>query len=370
MRGEGSLSGIFSSGRYMRIFIVLSFLFIFAVGIFVSNIFFVNQKLSAYDGLSQSHTKCFELRPRSKYLECMRLTLEKTVKQNSALDLVLAGGKIDKIRNVSFDREINCHVMMHGVGRALSEYKKDFGEVVSSCQPLCGAGCYHGIMEGKYKVQQDIGSIMNSACEGLYQKGDLLANNCFHGLGHAIAIKNWDLDKSLRDCELVSINGQKECGAGVFMELFSRSEAQLMPLPVDVPSWCNSFERIYSQSCWIFAANVRGEKNSFLEAMGIDTSLPENEPIYNCSKSPEDFKKECFKMLGYTLYDAKNKDGKEIVKICEGLGGVNAEMCIAGVIERDLEEAKFQAGIGACNYIYGNKLREFCVGKYKNPVIN
>lgn len=364
------MKGIFSLGRNMRVFILFGFLFIFALGIFVSNIFFADQKISAYDGLSQSHMKCFELRPRSKYLECMRITLEKTVRQNSAADMVLAGGKIDKIRNVSFDREINCHVMMHGVGRAMSEYKKDFGEVVSACQPLCGAGCYHGIMEGKYKVQQDIADTMNIACEGLIQKGNLLAKNCFHGLGHAIAIKNWDLDKSLKDCEMVSINGQKECGAGVFMELFSRSEDQLMPLPMDVPSWCNSFEKIYSESCWIFAANVRGVENTFLESIGIDTSIPENEPIYNCSKSPEDFKKECFKMLGYSLYDAKNKVGKDIVKVCESLGGISAEMCIEGVVERDLEEQKFQTGIGACDYIFNMQLKEFCLGKYKNPIIN
>ena len=361
---------IFNLKKNMRFFFIFGFVIIFVVGVLVSNIFLADQKISAYDGLSQSHTKCFEFRPRSKYLECMRVTLEKTIRQNSAVDMVLAGGKIDKVRNVSFDREINCHVMMHSVGRALSEYKKDFGEVVSSCQPLCGAGCYHGIMEGKYKVQQDIADTMNTACEGLFQKGDLLANNCFHGLGHAIAIKNWDLDKSLKDCEIESVNGRKECGAGVFMELFSRSEAQLMPLPADVPGWCNGFEKIYSESCWIFAANIRGEKNMFLESLGIDTSIPENEPIYNCSKSPEDFKKECFKMLGYTLYDAKNKVGKEIVKVCESLGGVSSEMCISGVVERDLEEIKFQAGIGACDYIYGNKLREFCVDKYKNPVIN
>lgn len=56
---------------------------------------------------------------------------------------------------------------------------------------------------------------------------------------------------------------------------------------MDVPSWCNSFEKIYSESCWIFAANVRGVENTFLESIGIDTSLPENEPIYNCSKSQE-----------------------------------------------------------------------------------
>jgi len=370
MIGDKSLKEIFSFRSNMRLFFIFGFLSIFVFGVLVSNIFFVQQKVSAYDGLSQSHMKCFELRPRSKYLECMRVTLEKTVKQNSAVELVLAGSKIDKTRHVSFDREINCHVMMHGVGRAMSEYKQDFGEVVSACQPLCGAGCYHGIMEGRYKVQQDIADTMNTACDGLFKKGDLLANNCFHGLGHAIAIKNWDLDKSLDDCEIVSDNGQKECGAGVFMELFSRSEDQLMPLPYDVPSWCNGFKKVYSQSCWIFAANIRGVENPFLESIGIDTSISENEPIYNCSKSPEDFKKECFKMLGYTLYDAKNKDGVAIVKVCEGLGGVNAEMCIAGVVERDLEETKFQAGVGACDYIIGGKLKEFCFNKYKNPVIN
>lgn len=40
-------------------------------------------------------------------------------------------------------------------------------------------------------------------------------------------------------------------------------------------------------------------------------------------------------MLQNMVSDAKNKVGKDIVKVCESLGGISAEMCIAGVVERD-----------------------------------
>lgn len=357
--------------KNIRVSVVIIFLLLFVFGIVFSRQITMEKDVSAYEGLSKVHSKCFELRPRSKYLECMRVGLKSLVAEKSADEIVDAGIKIDRVRNVSFDREISCHVMMHGVGRALSEYKSDFGEVVSACRPLCGAGCYHGIMEGKYKTQRDITEFMTGACEGLMQKGNSLAENCFHGLGHAIAIKNWDLDKSLGDCDLVNESGRMECGAGVFMELFSRSEATLMPLPLDVPTWCNSFEKTYGKSCWLFAANIRGEKNEFLESLGIDTSRVENEPIYNCSKAPTEFAPACYKLFGYSLYDAKNKDGGEIVRICEGLvGGNKSQWCIGGVIERDFEETKFKAGIGVCDFIKSDSLKEFCLDTYKNPVIN
>ena len=326
--------------------------------------------MTAYDELSAVHMECYESRPRSKYLECMRIKMRNVVENNSASEVVEAGTRIDRVRNVEFDREISCHVMMHAVGRSLSEYRNSFDEVVSSCKPLCGAGCYHGIMEGKYKFQGDISEFLSAACAGLNDKGEMLSQNCFHGLGHAIAIKNWNLDKSLSDCDYVSTEGQYECGKGVFMELFSRSEQTLMPLPLDVPGWCSSFDAKYAESCWIFAANIRGTENEFLEQKGIDTSKVENEPIYNCSKAPKAVAAGCYKLVGYGLYDAFNKDGSRLLAVCQNLGGVKAEYCVSGVVERDLEEGRFKSTINACDFVTDPKLKQYCENLYKNPLIN
>lgn len=361
---------VFKLSRNSKIFLWLGFLVVFLIGVIVSKSYYSGQKMTAYEELSQVHTKCYELRPRSKYLECMRVKMQNVVENNSAIELVEAGAKIDRVRNVVFDREINCHVMMHAVGRGLSEYKDNFDEVVSSCKPLCGAGCYHGIMEGRYKLQGDISAFLSDACESLNNKGTILSQNCFHGLGHAIAIKNWDLDKSLNNCDFVSAVGRGECGKGVFMELFSRSEQTLMPLPLDVPSWCNSFETIYSDSCWIFAANIRGTKNEFLEQKGIDTTKLESEPIYNCSKSPKHMVAECYKLVGYGLYDALGKNGVRILAICENLGEAESEYCVNGVVERDLEETRFKNGINTCDFISDQELKRYCEDIYKNPLIN
>lgn len=361
------------STRKSKIWLVAGFVAVMLLGgvlVFANGNIFVRNDTNEREYLSKIHSECFDLRPRSKYLECMKSKLKDLIVAKSSAAIVQAAFENEKARNMVFDREISCHVMMHAIGRSLSEYKDNFDEVISACLPMCGAGCYHGIMEGKYLKDKSGDSVLSGACLGLKTKEQSLADNCFHGLGHAIAILHWNLEESLSSCDEIDEIGKKECGAGVFMELFSRSEQKLMPLPLDVPSWCNSFREVYQKSCWLFAASFRDGRNEFLEKKGIDTSVPENEPIYNCSNAPKHFRQDCFKLLGYAVYDAKDKDANKIASVCERLAVSDTKSCISGVVERDLEEVRFKNGVGICNYVKQNDVAGYCLELYKNPIVN
>jgi hypothetical protein len=155
---------------------------------------------------------------------CAAALLERTV----ASDGVQAALGDLKARVESEDvRSSSCHSLAHTVGRAATQRYENVGAAFRAGDQdgaaLCGAGYYHGAMEGIVQAlsPREVTQRIPGLCTAPRRAGkDAIAHySCAHGLGHGLHGTQGGTRPALSLCErLQDANERRYCYSGVFME--------------------------------------------------------------------------------------------------------------------------------------------------------
>lgn len=313
-----------------KILVVLA-VFLFVVGVLLSK--YQNDQIvdwgNTEEFLIKNHNDCEITKQRRNYINCMVAKNKDFVEVRGISELVNAVQKINSEKKVDLVGSINCHDMMHSLGKAAGLYMKSLDTAITECLPLCGGGCFHGVLEGKYSSSPDMKEFVSEAC--LFTKDVKKSEaHCYHGLGHAVAVQVGDIDSAFEYCDYAIEEGRLGCGSGAFMELYSGDGFDLGKIPENVPKWCKTFDNVYAEVCWLSAGYFR-TGNSYLNSIGINTALPENEAIYNCSSAPsDDLRFGCVYTFGDNIYNIAKEDHKKINEICMRFDSGLVGWCLKG----------------------------------------
>jgi methionine-rich copper-binding protein CopC len=114
----------------------------------------------------------------------------------------------------------NCHGTVHGIGREAYRVLGDIEKAYSLGSGTCGAGYYHGVLEGYSRVSTDEDFIekMPVICEKFT---GAMREFCDHGVGHAVILRtNGDAERGREFCEVLEFDKNRfvRCLSGLYME--------------------------------------------------------------------------------------------------------------------------------------------------------
>ncbi len=226
----------------------------------------------------------------------------------------------------------SCHDLMHHVASVEYQATPSLPEIFSQCTNSCFNACYHGAVLGylqEENIEQDspskIFEKVSHVCDTLTGEKEIFKTDCVHGVGHALMlVSDNNLPQSLTICDEFSDAGL--CYDGVFMENFPNTTTSDHPseyLKDDDPAYpCNTLDRRYQDSCYIFATTYLKSKitGGNEEYVTFCSSLPSQMVIY-CYSSIG------LSALGRTTDIEKLDDACELIPTRQG-----KSVCIKGVV--------------------------------------
>lgn len=261
--------------------------------------------LDSVTRISYSQNMCLKTYERYKYFTCMTESLKPVVRKYGVGELV---GVIKKSLSsndgkILFGEGRNCHELMHAVGRSAGKYADDVKKEILKCDPVCGSGCFHGIMESMLdRTGANFESVVKDFCDGSFEKNNPVINTCFHGLGHSVANYKFNEVEALKVCDKLDQFGQIDCAKGVFMELYHVTGLHKpLETPLNKESWCSSQSEEYRSVCWQLAGgfHMPVRQNDYLAKKGVVVDSYEDEAIYYCSVAPEmELVSRCYELMG------------------------------------------------------------------------
>ncbi len=207
----------------------------------------------------------------------------------------------------------NPHDMAHLVGQFI--YKAYGFKGLSICEPIFAFGCYHGLMEVAFDKDRgnetSYGKDLLSAQEGCKTVGDLESPtywSCIHGMGHGVAtFRDHNIDKSLKDCDLLNERVRTYCHDGVFME-FSISAPQNFYKKSDPIYPCDAIEESYKIACaraQVQVMRLRFQMNT--SSIALTCIKTENKNIIF----------HCIDALGYFIAQTAGGSASTIINGCQ-----------------------------------------------------
>lgn len=182
-----------------------------------------------------------------KTYECMMPLLRDNI---ATFDFPYAFDVINIKNRTDLGVSQRCHTIMHSFGRMLYEMHQSTNDALSKCRSNCADGCTMGVMESLLKVNQnkhvtlkDVVKSSGAICNEMRGTKNA-SSNCYHGLGHGIVrLANYDYIKSLDICDLVRVEGLRECYSGVSMEIFTPTDdVHALTENADPYHYCNEFK--------------------------------------------------------------------------------------------------------------------------------
>lgn len=261
---------------------------------------------------------------------------------------------INKYEETSPDLRLQCHVIVHSLGRQTMVVKRTIKDAFASCDHTCHSGCYHGVMErflvgdeepAPAHVAHDHGATHNHAAAGHShgpapiartklqarvaaacdpQESERIRFQCVHGLGHAVMFfTDYRLREALALCDtLPDAWSQTSCHGGVFMEnLFASNRDKRDVSPTDLHYPCNYVQARYRTQCYLMQTWRMGE-------MGLGT-----ERLFEECRKAGPNRLDCATSIGRDLSnEARTKNPRWAAERCE-LGRLDEiRACVQGVI--------------------------------------
>ncbi len=208
----------------------------------------------------------------------------------------------------------NPHDMAHLVGQLL--FKDEGFSGLSVCEPLFAFGCYHGLMQIAFDKNKETGDEANykqdllkaqSGCENVASATSPSYWSCVHGIGHGVAtFREFDLKKSLADCDVFSESIRTYCYDGVFME--SSTSAPPSFYTKENPIYpCDSVEEDKKTAC------TRSQVQVMRLRFGMDTGAIANACYTTGNKN---IIYHCTDALGYFIAQTASGDPRKIISGC------------------------------------------------------
>jgi plastocyanin len=230
----------------------------------------------------------------------------------------------------------NPHDLSHLVGQLIFETYGFQG--LHICEPVFAFGCYHGLMAVAFNhnEEKDYLSNLSAAEAGCGTLGDQASADywsCIHGMGHGIAtFREYDLKKSLEDCDFLDEQLRTYCHDGVFMEFsisappsFYKKENPIYP--------CDAVDESYQTAC------ARSQVQVMRLRLGLDT----DNIVRNCQKTGNDsIIFHCIDALGYSIGQTSGGRASKIILDCRQIEGEKLEAQCASAAAGELVFQDYQ----------------------------
>jgi len=218
----------------------------------------------------------------------------------------------------------NPHNMAHLVGQLIY---KDYGfDGLTICEPIFAFGCYHGLMEvafdkDKPEAYSDKLFAAEVGCKSLGDTETPSYWSCIHGMGHGVAtFREYNLEKSLNDCDQLNERVRTYCHDGVFMEfsisappIFYKREKPIYP--------CDVVGENYKTSC----------ARSQVQVMRLRFKMDTNAIAKTCTDTKNDkIIYHCVDALGYFIAQTSGGNSSKIIAGCQDIKDAkSAAQCTA-----------------------------------------
>ena len=246
------------------------------------------------------------------------------------------------LKSYYVNNEPDAHDFAHIIGQVAFE-KQDIGGF-KVCDSLYNYGCYHGFMQ-VYLTKYGISAVKNmeNSCTAL---GNIHAPSCLHGIGHGLMMEaNYDLSRSLTNCEILLQNSKTYCVDGVFMERIVGSmlteNQKIKTTEENILEPCRSIDKKYQRECW------RNQVSVWFAYFGNDSTKV---GAY-CASLNNEYWEICFETIG--LINVQNFGGNYdlLYGQCQIVNQDAASYCLIGEMKELLFEGKStDVAYNLCNY--------------------
>lgn len=218
-----------------------------------------------------------------------------------------------------------CHDVTHALGQVGAQVLGPRSALLG-CTNICGAGCFHGVLEGYLASGGSLESAIGTLCTVKGSEFDRVRWACFHGIGHGIAGLVSSLGPAFKLCDgITEDENRRHCGRGVIMEMLQSSSFNHELLPIDKPlvTLCLEFEGVYRDVCF---ENVG--ITAYFRGFGF------KESVAACNGVPETMYRRCVTLFGDVLYHEQKGEVSSIVADCKQTGRIT--WCLSGAIQEDV----------------------------------
>lgn len=241
----------------------------------------------------------------------------------------------------------NCHGTVHGIGREAYRLLGSVEEAYEQGTGTCGAGFYHGVLEGYSRVSTDteFKEKMPSICENF---NGPMREFCDHGVGHAVILRtNGDADRGREFCQVLEFEKNRfvRCLSGMYMEWGLRyrdagQAANLDPrakegLPYPRVEYaldlCQALERENASYEELFVC-YEGAFFGLQTRMYAGLSVMDEATNY-CNKRSNRASEACFGGFGGEVYQWVGKDYKAGFDLCnKATKEADRKICVQGYV--------------------------------------
>lgn len=224
----------------------------------------------------------------------------------------------------------SCHQLSHEIGHSAAHLYKTPSLAFTHGDTFCWSGYYHGVME---TIVEDVGeealaSSISTVCDNIPGK-DIYSfeyYNCVHGLGHGVmASTGGELFDALALCgNLTGVWERSSCAGGVFMENIMNENRGGSPKYLkndDLMYPCNASPEEYKPACYAMQTShvlyvVKGDFSKVFEA---------------CASGEEGYRGTCYQSIGRDASGSSVSDKNKTKATCLlGATGEAQENCVIG----------------------------------------
>jgi hypothetical protein len=332
----------------------LFFVIIFTIGIavsFSSNLLFNKQNLgpsAAKVVLEQAFSDCTNVE-RGLFFECFAGYMRPHIRTHGISGLVtVIDQEIQQDLNSQGGSLDRCHDVVHVIGQ-IGASELGSQQALHECSTVCGAGCFHGVVEDFVANSGDLSQAMTSLCvssDNEQFNRSLWA--CFHGLGHGVGTLVGEPIESFEMCDLAPNDlGRENCSYGVFMELFETSSFghETLPIPTDLHAFCDSLWGIHQEVCYGYSGLLALQRDNTIDSAAV-----------TCSQVPQEHTLSCISHLGNMAYYHYQDDLKELRQFCTQFGTEAELECTLGMLQESVNsDPQARIGFALCDSFQDNQ---------------
>lgn len=227
---------------------------------------------------------------------------------------------------------IQCHDMVHSIGRETLVKGGKVDVAFDACNQTCHSGCYHGVMErvfipegsdSSHISEESLREKVPTICEGYAGKPIRYKFQCLHGIGHAIDfILENNLEKTLAVCDLLpSQYDISSCWGGAFMENITSFDKESRWIRKGEPHYpCSVLGPQYQADCYMMQTSIMFE-------LGLNP-----QKIVEECRNAGDARLTCIQSLGRDISSSSRTNPSYGISICIALAQDEKETCTRGII--------------------------------------
>lgn len=209
---------------------------------------------------------------------------------------------------------VECHQLIHHLGRDAARHYQSFAEAMAYQAYECASGYQHGVIEETFArtAPAALRRLAPRACAAAaVRRYSLDHYNCLHGLGHGLMLRfEGRLFSALPYCRTLRDEWEREsCAMGVFMQnVISFQEHSRGEFRAEDPLYpCTAVEGEFKQACYSTVAGSLLARNSgsYQAAFGA------------CDEAEAGYVLACYENMGRDISGATLLDPEKVVSLCE-----------------------------------------------------